>query len=150
MNRGTVAKKIRERKKRRQPSVTFRLHRGARSINYIQGKNSPSKFCATARKDRGSCSPRSRVRRTSWSRTWENRRRSRRGKKKWEKVREALLSALSFFKEFLPFPLSLVFFPSSRIATFFFPSHVAYLFRLSVSFCLLRYEEHRIYAAVGV
>lgn len=30
--------------------------RCTRSINHIQGKNLPSKFCATAREARGSCS----------------------------------------------------------------------------------------------
>jgi len=146
-NRGTAAKKIRRCKKRRQPSVTFRSHRDARSINYIQGKNSPSKFGATARENRGSCSPRSRVGRTSRDRERERTDEGdeRRGKKKREEIRRTL----SFFKEFLlPLPVPFVFFPSSRIATFFFSSRRLSL--PSVSSCFLRYEEHCIYVAVVV
>lgn len=36
-------------------NLSLAPHR-ARSINHIQGKNLPSKFCATAREARGSCS----------------------------------------------------------------------------------------------
>lgn len=149
LNRGTAGKKIRRCKKRRQPSVTFRSHRDARSINYIQGKNSPSKFCATARENCGSCSPRSRVGRTSRDRERERTDEGveRRGKKKREETRR--IHYRFFFKELLlPFPVPFVFFPSSRIATFFFPSRRLSL--PSVSFCFLRYEEYCIYAAVVV
>lgn len=149
LNRGTTGKKIRRCKKRRQPSVTFRSHRDARSINYIQGKNSPSKFCATARENRGSCSPRSRVGRTSRDRERErtDEGEERRGEKKREETRRIYYR---FFKQLLlPFPVPFVFFPSSRIATFFFPSRRR-LSLPSVSFCFLRYEEYCIYAAVVV
>lgn len=48
-----------------------------------------------------------------------------------------------------PPPVPFVFFPSSRIATFFL-SLASPIFSVRVPFCLLRYEEHRIYVAVVV
>lgn len=52
-------KEIRGCKKRRQPPVTSRLHCAAHAqLTIFREKNLPSKFCATAREARGSCSSR--------------------------------------------------------------------------------------------
>lgn len=99
--------------------------RHARSINHIQGKNLPSKFCATAREARGSCSSQV-LERESREGTLSRRRAvGGRGERKRRKAREALLGVIvvyrfskSFYSVFFTSP-SLLFFLS---ATSSFPS----------------------------
>lgn len=124
--------------------------RCTRSINHIQGKNLPSKFCATAREARGSCS--SQV----LDREWEgdegegeggalSRRRTIEEKEERQKAREALLGVIvvyHFSKSFYPilFPPPLFLFLLSVTSSF----PLLHRLSLPLPFCLLRHEEHRI------
>lgn len=90
LNRRTAAKKIRGCKKRRQPPVTFRLHRGAHAqltifrekIRRPNSARQPVKTAARVHRDRESGGHRDRER-------VKERTKERRAKKKLEKVREA-------------------------------------------------------------
>lgn len=123
--------------------------RRARSINHIQGKNLPSKFCATAREARGSCSSRALDRELGEGGIVVIAKQSgHEGKRKGRKAREALLGVIvvyRFSKSFYPLVLSFVPLPSVR--DFFLPISFVYLFRcLFVSFG----TKNIVYAAVGV
>lgn len=146
-------KEIRGCKKRRQPPVTSRLHCATHAqLTIFREKNLPSKFCATAREARGSCSSRALDRGSRGGgvgarcRDHEGERPS--GKRKRRKAREALLGVIvmyRFSKSFYPVlgpSFSFLFLLS---ATSLFP--VVYLFRcLFVSFG----TKTIVHAAVGV
>lgn len=73
--------------------------RRARSINHIQGKNLPSKFCATACEARGSCSSRALDRELGEGGIVVIAKQSgHEGKRKGRKAREALLGVIVVYR----------------------------------------------------
>jgi len=147
--RDTVVKEMRGCKKRRQPSVTSRLHRAAHAqLTIVREKNLPSKFCATAHEARGSCSSRALDRESGGTLSSSRR-------KAIEEEEEGTESAggpigcyryVSFFKEFLPRPLTIFF--VSLLSIRDFPLY--YRLSLPLLFCLLRHEKHRIHRGRGI
>jgi len=122
--------------------------RCARSINHIQGKNLPSKFCATAREVRGSCSSQVVDREFGGGREHCRGEERSRGKRKRRKAREGPIGCyrcVSFFKEFQLRPLFILFFPSVTS-----PFPLFHRLSLPLPFCLLRHEEHRICRGRGI
>lgn len=122
--------------------------RRARSINHIHGKNLPSKFCATAREARGSCSSRALDRdpvggnivviaKESDNRRGEEEGTRKRGRPYWVLSLCIVFQTVSTPRPlFFSFPASLLLFHLS--ATSLSSSVVS----LPLPFCLLRHEEH--------